>query len=184
MGSDPLSTAAALMERWGPRVIVQVREKDLSGKELYEWTAVLLDRARATGARLFVNTRADVVRCFAPHVGLHLPERGISVAEARSLLPAGTPIGRSIHGPSDDGADLYTIAPVFLDKGRPALKIDGLRAIAEAIAPNAEVYALGGIDRSNAEAVFSSHPRIAGIAAIRAAWNGELASLLQDTAVT
>jgi thiamine monophosphate synthase len=182
MGADPVATASALMQRLKDRVIVQIREKDLPGVELYEWTAVLLAKARETGAQLYVNGRADVVRCFAPFVGLHLPESGISAAEARSLMPAGTPIGRSIHAieGASELADLYTVAPMFLDKGgNAALKIDGLRDIARAISPGAEIYALGGIDRTNAEAVFSSNSDIDGVAAIRAAWNGSLEALIE-----
>lgn len=180
MGPDPLSRIVALMEAFGPRAIVQLREKDLDARTLYEWTSVLLDTIRKTRSELMINSRVDVARCFAPHVGVHLPENGLSVAEARSILPHGTKIGRSIHKAperGDEDADLYTVAPVFRTPSKPnavPLELDGLREVVRAIAGRREVYALGGIDRTTAEAVLPTG--VDGVAAIRAAWNGELSA--------
>lgn len=177
LGRDPLAKIAGLMERLGPRVIVQIREKDLPARELYEWTAVLSIRARSSGASLYVNGRADVVRCFAPNVGLHLPEDGLKLGDARAFLPPGTPIGRSIHSVEDAGdADLHTIAPIFATPSKPGATPLGLAKLAAAAKRIPNLYALGGIDRENAEAVRATG--VSGIAAIRAAWSDGAAQLL------
>lgn len=180
MGPDPVARIISVLETFGPRVTVQIREKELDARILFEWTAVLVDTIRKTRSSLMINSRVDVARCFAPEVGVHLPENGLSVAEARAILPSGTKIGRSIHAiPSRDeqDADLYTVAPVFRTPSKPdavPLELDGLRKIVRAIAGRREIYALGGIDRTTAEAV--SPTGVDGIAAIRSVWSGELLS--------
>src|SRR5688572_1253175 len=91
MGHDLVERAALLMEKLGDRVIVQLREKDVSSRTLYSWTEALAREAARTGATLYVNGRADVARCFEG-VGLHLPEDGLPLGEARIFLSTGAKI--------------------------------------------------------------------------------------------
>jgi thiamine monophosphate synthase len=73
--------------------LVQVREKDLDGRALLQ----RVHAAMASGAPVMVNDRLDVALA-AGADGVHLPEDGLAVAEARRLAPDGFWIGRSVHG--------------------------------------------------------------------------------------
>jgi thiamine-phosphate diphosphorylase len=180
MGDDPIGRIRALAEALGSSLIVQIREKDLDAGGLFEWVRALLPAIEANASALFVNGRADVVRCFAPRVGLHLPEDGLPLPDARRLMPPGTQIGVSVHdrrGLEDKlatgGADLAAIAPVFETPSKPGVRPLGLDGLSRAIAgldadQRRRVFALGGIDRSNADAVLATG--VGGWAAIRAAW--------------
>ena len=120
---------------------------------------------------LFVNDRVDLV----PHLGaagVHLPSRGLSVADARGLLGANAMIGRSTHSPTearaawDDGADYVFLGPIWdtpSHPGRPAL---GPTAIEHA-AP-ARVVAIGGVTAARVERCRDAGAW--GVAAISALW--------------
>lgn len=174
MGADPLGAIRALCAEWGADLSVQIREKDLSAAELHRWIALLVPHLR--GSRLLVNGRADVARCF-DGVGVHLPEDGLSVEEARRVLGPDRPIGVSTHLASDaaarrrEGADLVTLSPIFESPGKgPPI---GLAPLAEAAAAGG-IYALGGVTRANLDEVLATG--VEGVAAIRAAWDGDLSS--------
>lgn len=168
MGSDPLGAIRALCARQGAALAVQIREKDLPARALYEWISALLPDL--FGARLLVNGRADVARCF-DGVGVHLPEDGLTVADARRILGPERPIGASAHSAEDailrrrDGADLVTLSPIFETPGKGAPI--GLEPLRQA-APAGGIYALGGITAERSDEVLATG--VEGIAAIRAFW--------------
>jgi thiamine-phosphate pyrophosphorylase len=160
---EPIAMLRALCRQHGSALSIQLREKDLPARELHRWCAALVPEL--SGARLLVNGRADVALCF-DGVGVHLPEDGMTVGEARALLGA-RPIGASAHSAAGaiarrkEGADLVTLSPVFPGKGPPL----GLEPLREA-APYGGIYALGGIDATNAAEVLETG--VEGWAAIRA----------------
>lgn len=182
MGSDPLSRIASLMERLGDRLDVTLREKDLEARTLFGWAHTLLPISKKSGSRLTINGRIDVVKCFAPAIGLHLPEDGIPLGEAQRILPPGTVIGVSVHSKSSaisrarEGATLLLLSPVFPTPSKPATWTGqepglGLAAVEQAVREidgRAEVFALGGIDASNAARVLDTG--VDGIAAVRGVW--------------
>jgi thiamine-phosphate pyrophosphorylase len=145
-------------------VLVQVREKDLDGKELLELIAIA---RRYT--RVIVNDRVDVALA-AEAIAVHLPEDGISVADARAQFPTGV-IGVSRHAPdANTGADLIQLGPIFetpSKPGRAALGLDVLRA------PHgtAKLVAVGGIDTPE-RARDAASAGADAVALIRAAWSG------------
>src|SRR5512138_565360 len=63
--------------------IVQVREKDLDGGPLL----VLVRAAMRAHPRVMVNDRVDVALAAGAH-GVHLPERGMTIADVRALAPS------------------------------------------------------------------------------------------------
>jgi thiamine-phosphate pyrophosphorylase len=172
MGPDPLARIRELCASLGTELSVQLREKDLPARELYRWIEALLPHLN--GARLLINGRADVARCFEG-VGVHLPEDGLTVRDARRILGFDRPVGASAHHARDaiarrrEGADLVALSPIFESPGKgPPLGLEPLSSAAGA----GGIYALGGITRANLEEVLATG--VEGVAAIRAAWSGEL----------
>lgn len=174
MGEDP---AAAIAQLAAPGVVVQVREKDLDGGPLF----ALVRAALATGAEVVVNDRLDVALAAGAR-GVHLPARGLSVADARRIAAgrAGFSVGVSCHSVEEvvaaaaAGADRVQLGPIWDTPGKgPALGVGALSAARAALPAEVALVAVGGItDVARARAA-----REAGadaVAAIRAAWSGAL----------
>jgi thiamine-phosphate pyrophosphorylase len=162
---------------------IQIREKDLSGREL----AALLDSATALAqaekgsppARLLLNDRLDVALA-GKAAGVHLGENSPLVEDVRkrvdvSRFAGGPPflIGVSCHSlPAaqtavDSGADYLIFGPVFATPSKAAFGApQGLDRLAEVCrAVEVPVLAIGGIDRQNAASCLAAGA--SGIAAIR-----------------
>jgi len=78
-------------------------------------------------------------------------------------------------------ADQLLLSPVFATPGKgPALGAEGLHAWLEALPPTgARLLALGGIEPANLGTL--RHPRLGGVALIRALWDSaDPARLVQD----
>ncbi len=71
---------------------IQVREKDLSGRDLHELVVAVVK----LGAPVLVNDRVDVAIA-ARAAGVHLPENGMPIADARRVLGPDMVIGASAH---------------------------------------------------------------------------------------
>ena len=146
---------------------VQLREKDLDDRDLYELTRQAR-AALAISTRLLVNGRLDVALA-AGADGVHLPSDSVPVAPLRARFGPGVLIGRSTHTVAeverarDEGADYATFGPIWATpgKGMPV----GTAELARAAATGLPVYALGGVTLERfAEAAAAG---AAGIAAIR-----------------
>jgi thiamine-phosphate pyrophosphorylase len=146
----PLERAVAEACEAGVRA-VQFREKDLLGRKLYDHARILRKVTRRTGAKLFINDRADIALAVGAN-GIHCPENGLPIGIARKLYPKSL-IGVSVHSLERAvdaqlrGANFVLFGPVFsmpskLEYGPP----QGLEALAT-VAKDAglPVYAIGGI---------------------------------------
>src|ERR1700731_2653416 len=106
-------------------VALQLREKDLPARELYELALRLREICTRAGALLLVNDRVDVAIA-ANADGVHLPFNSIGVSMARKLLGPARLIGVSSHSPPDvsgatrEGADFAVFGPVFDPLSKPA----------------------------------------------------------------
>ena len=150
--------------------LVQIREKRLSARLLFELTMRAAAMARGSRTRLLVNDRADIALA-AGADGVHLTSQSVLPEAIRKYFPAEFVIGVSTHSPGElglaakGGADFAVFGPVFESPGKtPAL---GLNALREAVStfPDFPVLALGGIEGSNCKEVIEH--RAAGFAAIR-----------------
>jgi thiamine-phosphate pyrophosphorylase len=151
-------------------VVVQVREKDLDGGPL-----LALVRAARPLAPVLVNDRLDVALATGAW-GVHLPERGLPVADARALAPS-LVLGVSRHAPGAVPADLVQLGPIWPTPSKPGAPTLGEAALA---APHgaAVLVAVGGID-SPERATDAAAAGADAVAVIRAAWaGGSLAPLV------
>lgn len=144
-------------------VVVQVREKDLDGGPL-----LALVRAAQPFAPVLVNDRLDVALA-ADAWGVHLPERGLAIADARALAPS-LVLGVSRHAPGDAPADLIQLGPIWPTPSKPGATPLGEAALA---APHgrAVLVAVGGVDSAE-RATAAAAAGADAVAVIRAAWTG------------
>lgn len=142
---------------------IQIREKDISARELFEFTlAVLESRAEERNhlhTKILVNSRADIALATGAD-GVHLP------ANAPVMTLPGLIVARSCHTLQEIAAakaDFVTFGPVFESPGKgPPVGLEQLKKACQLHKP---VYALGGVNWENAAACLDMGA--AGIAGIR-----------------
>lgn len=97
---------------------IQLREKDLSTRDLYQLVERLLPIVRGRGAGLLINDRVDLTLAL-PIDGVHLSKTSLPPAEARALLGPARLIGVSCHSLEEaieaerGGADFIVFGPLF-----------------------------------------------------------------------
>ncbi len=171
-GGRPLLDVVRQSLEGGVR-IVQLREKDLSGAELYRLAAELRGLTREFGAGLLINDRLDIALAVEAD-GVHVGIKSLPVAAARRVLGQGKIIGYSAHAVDEalcaqaDGADFVTFGPLYHTPSKVAYgEPCGVKKLAEAAALlEIPVIALGGISPVNITEALSAN--IHGIAVISA----------------
>ena len=76
--------------------LYQIREKDLSGRLLFDLASAAVEAARGSETRILINGRADIALA-ARADGVHLPANGVPVRELRGCVPEDFLIGASTH---------------------------------------------------------------------------------------
>ena len=154
---------------------VQLREKDLEGRELYALAEQLRALTRRYQARLLVNDRLDVALAVEAD-GVHLGQNSFAVEDARRLLGAEKLIGVSTHSQHEIAAareaDFLVFGPVYYTPSKAAYgEPQGLDRLRAAVAHSAvPVFAIGGIKTGRvAEVLETGAHGIAMISAISAA---------------
>jgi thiamine-phosphate pyrophosphorylase len=153
--------------------LVQLREKNLSARVLFELAAQSARLARGTRTRIVVNDRADVARAAACD-GVQLTARSLEASTVRRAFGPDFLVGVSTHSleearaARDGGADFALFGPVFDTPSKRAYGLplgpECLRAAARALSPF-PLVALGGVTPDNARACLDAGAR--GVAAIR-----------------
>lgn len=145
---------------------IQIREKDLSARDLLTLTRRALAIDNPHGSKILVNSRLDLALAAGAH-GVHLPADSPPPCELRAIAPGGFLIGVSTHtleevrAAAREGADFIVFGPVFAEKPR-AVGIGALREAARAA--SIPVFALGGVNERNAaECAAAGAAGIAGI---------------------
>ena len=158
---------------------VQLREKDLSSRELYELAYEMRKLTGRYDARLFINDRVDIALAVDAD-GVHLGAESMPIYRARMVLGERKLIGVSCHNQvnaitaQEKGADFITFGPVFPTPskavyGEPlgTAKLEGIVSLLQI-----PVFALGGIKRDNVPDVVACGARgIALVSAVLAAEN-------------
>ncbi|MEK6716652.1 MAG: thiamine phosphate synthase [candidate division NC10 bacterium] len=156
---------------------VQLREKDLTTRDLYHLAGKLLAVTREAGAALLINDRVDVAMAL-PADGVHLTRRSLPPKEARELLGPARLIGISCHSLAevreavDGGADFVVLGPIFetpskMPYGAPLTTALLQQARAATTLP---VLAIGGINPARVpEVMAAGADGVAVISAVMAA---------------
>ncbi|MDR7600306.1 MAG: thiamine phosphate synthase [Armatimonadota bacterium] len=161
----------------GGATVVQLRDKQASGRELVQWARQLRALTRRARATFVVNDRVDVALA-AEADGAHVGEDDLPVADARRLLGPDRVVGASAGTVEEalraeaDGADYLGVGPVFPTATKPdaggAIGPEGLRRIVEAV--RIPVVGIGGITLDNAaEVIRAGAAGVAVISAVAAA---------------
>lgn len=148
----------------GGASVVQLREKHLGPREFYREAEEALKVARARGAKLIINDRADIALALGAD-GVHLGQDDMPPQAARALLGDGAIIGFSTHGPGQAAAaatlpvDYVAVGPVFATASKenpdPTVGLEGI-ALARALTGRLPLVAIGGISLENAPSVLAA----------------------------
>jgi thiamine-phosphate pyrophosphorylase len=173
---------------------IQLREKDLSGRELEALAkeAVRIIREHSSRAALLINSRTDVALASGAD-GVHLPGNDVSPADVRRAwevvasaefsgreVPSRPVISVSCHTVSDvaqaaaNTASLAVFAPVFEKAGAAPSGIEVLSGACHAEIP---VLALGGVTVEKAASCMKAGA--AGIAGIRLFQENDVATVVR-----
>jgi thiamine-phosphate pyrophosphorylase len=176
---------------------VQLREKDLGVQELTELAAAMLAAMKDCGVgdcgdrdgglgrqpRLLVNAgaagAAEAVRAVGA-AGVHLPGRWSAEQAGRARIVGVVSVGCHSVGEvavaRAAGADMALLSPIFPTESHPEARPLGLEVLAAACktAGRVPVYALGGVNRENADACIAAGA--AGVAGIRTFLSGRWAA--------
>lgn len=164
---------------------IQLREKDLSSRELERLAGMALDVVRKNGSksRLLINSRVDVALAVGAD-GVHLRSHDISPTDARQMWRAAGAatepvVAISCHSENEvrsakaAGADFVVFGPVFGKGDTPGTAIEGLSA---ACGHEIPVFALGGVTVDNASSCIDVGA--AGVAGIRLLQQGDMPGVL------
>jgi thiamine-phosphate pyrophosphorylase len=154
-------------------MLVQLREKSLAARTLYELASAAASLTRGSETRVLVNDRADIARASGCD-GVHLAADSLDALDVRRAFGPDFLIGVSTHTLSearaarDGGADFAVFGPVF---DTPSKRAYGLPVGLEALSETARdlspfpLVALGGVASENAADVLRAGA--AGVAGIR-----------------
>jgi thiamine-phosphate pyrophosphorylase len=148
--------------------LVQLREKDLADRPLYELTVEFRRRTEAAGSLLIIDDRVDLALA-AGADGVHLGQTDLPVAAARKVAPD-LIIGASTHcleealAAQEAGAGYVNIGPIFPTATKPNAVFLGIEAISR-ITPHLRIpwSTMGGINQDNIAQVVARgarHPAV------------------------
>jgi thiamine-phosphate pyrophosphorylase len=155
---------------------VQLREKDLTARDLEALAREAMERIRRSGGkvRLLINSRTDVALAVGAD-GVHVRSKDISPDEVRKIWRAAKRsaepiVAVSCHTETDvmaaekAGADFVVFGPVFAKKDAAEIRA-GVELLRSVCRSNIPVFALGGVTAENAAECAAAGAR--GVAGIR-----------------
>jgi thiamine-phosphate pyrophosphorylase len=152
--------------------MIQLREKDLSDRELLERAREVRGWTREAGVLFIVNDRPDVAR-LAEADGVHLGQDDLPVKEARRILGPDALIGVSTHTIEQvrqavlDGASYLGVGPTFPSRTKKFSKFPGLDFVrAVAAETTLPVFVIGGVSLETVGAAAAAGARRAAVSQV------------------
>ena len=168
----------------GGATAIQLRDKELSTRELVSEGQRLRSLTREMGALLIINDRIDVALAVEAD-GVHVGQDDMPAALARKLIGPGRILGVSAGTVAEaqmaraDGADYLGVGSVYPthtkpDAGKP-IGLAGLALIAAAV--SIPVVGIGGINQDNVAGIIAAGAQgVAIVSAVVAAEDVEAAA--------
>ena len=149
-GPEALAVVAAAVSAGAP--VVQVRHKDCTDRELYDFAARVVDLCAGTPARCIVNDRVDVALAVGA-AGTHLGADDLPLAAARRVAGPAHLLGGTARDPEQarrlvaEGADYLGVGPAYATRTKTGLPEpmgpQGVGAVARAV--DVPVIAISGV---------------------------------------
>ena len=175
-GRSNLEVLKAVIQ--GGAGIIQLREKEYSGKKMYDLALKFREITTKAGVLLIINDHIDIAMAVEAD-GVHLGQDDFPLKAAKKIAPD-LLIGASTHSLKEaiqaqkEGADYINIGPIFPTGTKEGIeRFLGPEAIA-AISPEIDVpfTVMGGISESNIDQVLTNGARrVAMVTAITRAPN-------------
>jgi thiamine-phosphate pyrophosphorylase len=151
------------------------RRKDPAGLRAFAEKLRELTRSKTEGtpgALLLINGDPELARAVGAD-GVHLGGSAMKVSDARGIVGAGAFVTIAAHSDiavklgARDGADGALVSAIFASPGKAAGRgVDALRSARAVAGEGFLIYALGGVERANAQECIQAGAD--GVAAIRA----------------
>lgn len=159
-GRSFLETARAAIR--GGADVIQLRDKELSAKELIRQGTPVRKLTRQTGTLFIVNDRLDVAVALQAD-GVHLGQDDLPIDSAKRILGPKVLIGKSSHSMEQaleaerEGVDYIGVGPVFATPTKPSYLPVGLEWVKE-VSERIKIpfVAIGGISAGNIKQVLES----------------------------
>jgi len=135
---------------------IQLREKDLVGRELFFLAEAARKLTQRYHALLLINDRIDIALAMDAD-GVHLSTASIPIETARALLGRQRLLGASTHSLEEaqeaerSGADFVVFGPVYFTPSKASYgSPQGLAALKKVVEKlSLPIYAIGGIKPEN-----------------------------------
>lgn len=135
---------------------IQLREKDLVGRELFFLAEAARKLTQRYHALLLINDRIDIALAMDAD-GVHLSTASIPIESARALLGRQRLLGASTHSLEEaqeaerSGADFVVFGPVYFTPSKASYgSPQGLAALKKVVEKlSLPIYAIGGIKPEN-----------------------------------
>jgi len=156
----------------GGATVIQLRDKEKSGRELYKIGVKLREITKKYGGLFIVNDRLDIALAVGAD-GVHLGMNDLPISVARRIAGNNFIIGASVSSPEEailaekEGADYISAQSVFETSSKEDVKVIGLEGLKAIVKVSSlPVIAIGGINRDNVRDVMKTG--VKGIAVISA----------------
>ncbi len=143
--------------------VIQLRDKGLSGRDLFTVATAIREITLDAGALFIVNDHLDVALA-AGADGVHLGADDLPIECAREIAPSGFIIGASVDSLDSAiraqaaGADYVALSPTFpttsKDDAGPGNGLAVLSAIRSRV--SVPIVTIGGISRENVDSVIAA----------------------------
>jgi thiamine-phosphate pyrophosphorylase len=155
----------------GGAQMIQLREKTLSDRDLWQRARQVRAWTREAGAFFIMNDRPDLARMVGAD-GVHLGQDDVPVKEARRILGPDAILGVSTHNPEQacqavrDGASYIGVGPTFPSQTKDFGELAGLEFVRQAVAETSlPAFAIGGITLANLPQVLAVGARRVAVSA-------------------